>query len=225
VQAPDRCGVIASQIVRLVLLAQVRRIERLEAYEQASKSSLDSVLDHPRLQDGLDGCCRLPKPAHAAHAIEERGREARVAKKVVVEKVEVASRQAIDLGKGVIDLLGIEMPALPEEGPDIAKIAPVGTATRDNDRVGYKVEVTLEEVAAYARHAGKRPHLRPVRAFGLPAPEIPEESRPGVLTRPEKDGIGVARRLLRQRCHVQSPEAHMCPAHAVQVRDLIGAPG
>ena len=52
---------------------------------------------------------------------------------MVVEEVDVAAWQAIDLGKRSVDRLRIEMSALLKKRSDITKVTLMRTSTRNND--------------------------------------------------------------------------------------------
>src|SRR5262249_61723341 len=86
--------------------------------------------------------------SHAAHAVEERRGEARVAKKMIVEKVEVSSRQPVDLGQRIVDALCVERAAALKERVLVAEVAVLRASARDDDRVRDEVTAAADQMAA-----------------------------------------------------------------------------
>ena len=140
-------GIVAAEILALVAACQVRRRQRLESDKNASKSGLRGPLDEVAAKNGIHGRGPLKEPTHAAHAVEERACELRVAEKVVVQKVEVAARQPIDLRERVVHALGIEGPAAAEERVLVAEVAVLRTPASHDDRVWNQVPAPLDQVA------------------------------------------------------------------------------
>jgi len=108
VQAADRGGVVAAQVLILVLLGQVLRVERLEADEQAAQAGFERAFEQIGREHRVDRAGRLPEPAHATHALEQGLRKAAIAEQMVVEKVQMPTGQALDLRQRRIDRLGVE---------------------------------------------------------------------------------------------------------------------
>ena len=108
--------------------ARLAADQRFEADEQAAQPRLDGPLQEIRRQHRIDGARRLPQTAHAAHAVEERRREAPVAEEMVVEEVEMAARQTVDLGERRIDRLGVERTAPFEERLLVTEVTDVRAA-------------------------------------------------------------------------------------------------
>jgi hypothetical protein len=65
---------------------------------------------------------------------------------MIVEKVEMLSRQAFDLCQGPVGGESIEGLTALEEGFFIAKIAYVRTAARHDDGIWHQVEVAFDEI-------------------------------------------------------------------------------
>ena len=223
-QAADCRRVIAAQVLVLPLLGQVRGIQRLEADEETAESGLDRTLEEPGGQHGVHRGCRLPEPAHAAHAVEERGREPPIAEQVIVEEVQVTARESLDLGQRRIDGLGIEGAAPFEECLLVTEVAHVRTAARDHDRVRHQVQSPLDQIPPDRRQPCERADAGSIRALGLAPSEVSEEARPRVLSRANEDRVGVQRRFLRQRRDVQPAERDVDATAPVVVRNPIGAP-
>src|SRR5262249_21949221 len=92
-------------------------------------------------------------------------------------------------------------------------------------RVRDEIEMALDEIPPNTRQSHQRapPGLIPsLRGAG---PIVRQELRPGILTRSQKDRVGMCCRLPRQRRHMQSAEAHMRSPSTVAVGYLIGPPG
>ena len=87
--------------LRFVGLSVSKPTNRLRSPLAAAFSS------RPGSQHRLHRPGGLPQPPHAAHPVEERRGEAGVAKQVVVQEVQVAARQALDLGQGRVDRSGV----------------------------------------------------------------------------------------------------------------------
>src|SRR5262249_51175311 len=71
VQTLDRAGIVSSKVLILPLLDQIRRIQRFETDEQASKTALDRSLEQTGHEDGIDGAGSLPQAPHSAHPVEQ----------------------------------------------------------------------------------------------------------------------------------------------------------
>ena len=113
--------------------------QRLEADEDAAQARGGRMFDQIAVQDRIDGRGALEEAAHAAHAVEQRRGEAAVAEQVIVEEVEMAARQPLDLGERVVDPLGVERAAAVEERVLVAEVAVLRAAARDDDRVRHEV--------------------------------------------------------------------------------------
>ena len=85
-QSTNGVAVVATQVLILPLLTQVRGVERLESNKQAAKAGIDGSLEQTGREHGIDGSGGLPEASHPAHAAEECRGEARSAEQVVVEK-------------------------------------------------------------------------------------------------------------------------------------------
>src|SRR5262245_12650217 len=108
VQTLDRAGIVSPKVLILPLLDQIRRIQRFEADEQASKTALDSSLEQTGHEDGIDGAGSLPQASHSAHPVEQARGKPAIAEEMVVQEVEMATWQPLDLGQRIIDGLGIK---------------------------------------------------------------------------------------------------------------------
>ena len=93
----------------------------------------------------------------AAHALEQRAGKSPVAKQMIVQEVQMTSRQALDLGERGIDGLGIEGPPAFEERLLVTEVAHVRAAPRNHDRVRHQVQVPLDQVAPDGRKRRQRP--------------------------------------------------------------------
>ena len=225
VQPPDGRRVVAADVLVFPLLLQVVAVDGLEADEEAAQAARDRLLEDLRLlEDGLDRARRLPHPVHPAHPVEKRLGKGRAAEQVVVEEVEVAARQPVDLGQRPVDGLHVELLAALEEGDLVAEVAHVRASPGDDDRVGHQVQAALDQVSTDRRYGDQRPLLRDVPGPRPAAAEVVEEPWPGVLSRPEKDAVRVLRRLLGKRGHVQPAERDVAAPGAVEVGDLVGPP-
>ncbi len=167
VQPPHRLAVIAVEVLDLALGAQARRVQGLEADEEAAQAGGHRLFEEGRLQDGRHRPRGLPDAAEPAHPLEERCREAHVAEQVVVQEVKVAAEQARDLREGRVHPLRVEALPSREEGLLVAEVAGVGTTPGHHDRVGHEVEVTLDEVAPDGGQGLERPDLRAVEGLWL----------------------------------------------------------
>ncbi len=87
VEATDGVAIVAAKVLILSLLHQVRRIQSLESNEQAAQARLNGALQKTGSQHGIHGAGGLPQAPHAAHTLEQRRREAPIAKEMVVQKI------------------------------------------------------------------------------------------------------------------------------------------
>src|SRR5262245_53281063 len=123
--------------------AQVGGADRLEPDEQTAEPGVACPFEQTRRQNRLDGARGLPEATHPGHAVEEGTGEGRVAEEVVVEEVEVATGEAIDLGQSIVDRLRVELAATLEEGGFVAEVAGMGASAGNDDRVRNEVEPAL----------------------------------------------------------------------------------
>src|SRR5215510_14294343 len=91
-----------------------------------------------------------------------------VSEEMIVEKVQVPARQAVDFGKRCIDRLHIERASAFEKRLLIAKITDVRTPARDDNRVRDQIKVTFEQIATDGRHPGECACSRLVTRSGMP---------------------------------------------------------
>ena len=116
--------------------AQVVRVQRLEADEQAAQAGVRRPLEQVRRAGSAftvpAACNSRPIPRMPSNsAVANRA----VAEQVVVEEVEVPAGQPLDLRERVVDRLRVERPAALEERVLVAEVAVVRAAARDDDRV------------------------------------------------------------------------------------------
>ena len=161
VQPANRGGIVAAQVLVLPLLGEVRR-------DSASRSPRRDFEVHfpplARVDPGASTAFTVPAACqslrHAAHAVEERRRESPIAEEVVVEEVQMAARQALDLRERGINRLRVEAPSAFEERFLVAEVADMRTAARDDDRVRHQVQVPLDQIAPDRRQARQRADSR-----------------------------------------------------------------
>ena len=208
----------------MLLCARFDGRERFEADEEAAQAGGGGALDQIVAEDRVDGCGALEQPAHAAHAVEQRAAEAAIAEQVIVEEVEVAAGQPIDLGQRVVNALGVEGTAAGEERVLVAEVAVLRTTAGHDDRVGHQIVAARDQIAANRRNAVERTSRGGLVAASRGAgAEVGEESGKGLFARAEEDGVGVRRRLVRQRSDVQSAERDERAARTVEVGQSVGA--
>src|SRR2546423_9329846 len=94
-------------------------------------------------------------------------------------------------------------------------------ATRNHDRVGNKAEMAFDSVAPDSGNTKQRTYLRFVDLCRMPLPIITQKSRPDILARSQKNGIGMTCSLVRQRSHMQSSQCDICTPGAIMVGQLI----
>src|SRR5262249_39649454 len=151
VETTNRSGVVAAQILKLPLLGQVCWTERLEADEKTAEAGLDGSLEKVGGQHCVHGAGGLPQAAHAAHPVEESGRESTITKEVIVEKVQMSARQAVDFGKRRVHSLRIEASPSLEKRVLVAEVTDVRASPRDHDGVGDQIQVSFDEITPNRR--------------------------------------------------------------------------
>jgi len=57
----------------------------------------------------------------------------------------------------------------------------------------------------------------------MPLPVIGEKSRPDILARSQKNGVGMRRSLMGQRGHMQPSQCYVCSPGAILVSQLVSA--
>jgi len=145
---------------------------------------------------------------------------------VVVQKVEVATGQPIDLRERIVDALGIEGPAAVEERVLVTEVAMLWTPAGDDDGVWDQVAAAFDQVAPDWRNPIQRAAGgRDVSSRRRPAAEVLQELRKRLLPRSKKDRVGVSGSFFRQRCHMESAECHERSAGAIGIREPVRATG
>src|SRR5215475_12010561 len=103
---------------------------------------------------------------------------------MVVEEIEVATRQAVDFGESVVHLLRIKTATTLKERVLVAKVAMLGTATRDYDRIGDEVVAATNQVATNGWQAIKGAAARRnVDLLGSACSEITQKLRERLFAR------------------------------------------
>jgi hypothetical protein len=223
VQPAHRFGVVLRAVLQLVLRAQVLRTQGFEADEQAAQPARRGLLDQAGMEYRSYRRAGLPQPPHAAHPLEERGREARIAKHVIIQEVEMAARQAFDLFERIRDQLRVERFASAEEGVLVAEVAVVRAAARDHKRVRREIQAPLDQVAARLGQACEAAHRRAIHRPRMPRAKIREEARPGVIAGAEEDRVGMPQRFLGKRGDVQAAEGYVRTLPPVVIRERVRA--
>jgi hypothetical protein len=118
VEPSDHLLVAAAEILPLVGVLQASRRKAFEADEQAPQSCRRGVFDQVAPargsarrgggQHGVHRCRALKDAAHAPHAAEQIACEAHMSEQVIVEEIQMAPRQAIDLRQRIVHPLRIE---------------------------------------------------------------------------------------------------------------------
>ena len=151
-RADRRASIVAAEILFLAGALQARGRERFEADEQAAQARARGELDRVVAQDRIHRRGALEHAAHAAHAGEQLAREAAVAEQVIVEEIQVPSRQPRNLGQRIVDALRVERSPAFEERVLVAERAVVRAAARHDDRVRH--EIALRAGSGRAGSAG-----------------------------------------------------------------------
>ena len=102
---------------------------------------------------------------------------------MIVKKIQMVSRKAIDLRERGVHALRVETLPLLEEGDLVAEIADLWAAARDHDRVRDEVEMSFDQIASDDRETVQRSDSRLVDSLWTTSTEVLQESRPRVLTR------------------------------------------
>ena len=139
------------------------------------------------------------------------------------EEVKMTPRQTRDFGQRIIDQLRVETAPSGEEGILVTERAMVRAAARDDDRVRHQVSMPLNQVPPYRRKAFQCPHRRFIPASWRSGRQVAQELREDMLTRPEKDGVGVRRCFIRQRCNMQTTQRDVCATRAIMIGNAIRA--
>ena len=133
-------------------------------------------------------------------------------------------RQPGDLGQRVVHALRVERSTALEERVLVAEVAVLRTSARDDDRVRHEVAAAIDEIAPNGRQPVERAiRGRAIDARGTPRAKVREELREGLLAGPEEHRVGVRRRLVGQRRHVQAAERDEDAFRPVVVGDAVGA--
>ena len=138
----------------------------------------------------------------------------------------MASRQARDFGERIVHALCVERSTALEEGVLVAEVAMLRTPARHHDGVRHQIAATLDQIAAHRRQAVQRPpRCRSIDPLRTAAAKLREKLRKRLLGWAKEDSVGVRRRFVGQRGHVQPAHRDERPPGPVVVGDAIGAIG
>src|ERR1700730_13671310 len=138
VQPANSGGVVAADVLEFALLLQIVAVHGLESDKEAAHSACTRLCQHSwLLKHGFHSARRLPQPIHSEHAVEERFSEGRASEEVVVQEVQMAPRQPVDLGQGGVDGLRAELLVALEEDDLVAEGAERKEYARDHYRLRH----------------------------------------------------------------------------------------
>src|ERR1700722_2205200 len=127
---------------------------------------------------------------------------------MIVQKVEMAAGQPLNLGEGILHSLRVEPAPTLKERILIAEVTMLRTAARHHDGVRYQVRSTSNQIAAYWRNslqsAASRRGVNPLWFAGA---KVGEEVWKSLFSRSKKNGVRVPGCLYRQRRHMQPAQA------------------
>jgi len=130
---------------------------------------------------------------------------------MIVEKIEMASGQAVDLGQCIVYLLRVKATATLKECVLVTKIAMLGASARHDDGIRHQIVVALDEVATNWRNslqcAAFRGGVNTQRCAGT---KVVQKLREGLFAGAEKDSVRMDRGLIGKRSNVQSAKADKC---------------
>src|SRR5205807_6025548 len=119
-------------------------------------------------QDRIDRRGTLKHSIHSTHPAKQLAREARLSEEMIVEKIQMPSRQPRDFCQRVIDKLRIESASALEERVFVTEGAVVRAAARNDDRVRNQVGMSLNQITANRRDSFQSPHRRLVPTTRFP---------------------------------------------------------
>ena len=144
---------------------------------------------------------------------------------MVIQKVQMSTRQTLDLGQRGIHRLRVETLATGEKRVLVAEVAMVRAAARDHDGVRYQIARALDQITPYRWRPQQGACLGRVSSLQLTGARIGQQARKDLLTRPQAHGICVLRGFVRQRGHMQATEGDPATACAVEIGNLVGPIG
>ena len=218
--------VIPAQVLPLVAAFQVLRRQRFEADENAAQPGLRSALNQVAAQNGIHRGRALKHTPHAFHALKQRFRKTPVAQQMIVEKVEMAPRQALNLLERIVQTLRVKPASALKECILVAEVAMLRTAARDHDGVWNQVAIAPYQIAANGRNAFQcAARGRRVNAFLLAHAKVFQKLREGLFSGAQENCIGVSGSLFRERGYMQPTQANEGSFRAVVVRNPVSAMG
>src|SRR5215475_757947 len=149
-------AVVTMKVLRLPLVSQVADVRGFEAHKETPQPAIHSLFQYARLQHRIHSACSLPKPAHTAHAVEKCRRKIWISQQMIIEKVQVPPRQALDLGKCGVHCLCIKRSPTREKRLLVTKIADIGASPRNDDRIWDQIKMPLNQITSYRRRVQQR---------------------------------------------------------------------
>src|SRR5438067_328804 len=117
---------------------------------------------------------------------------------MIVEKIQMPSRQPRNFCQRVIDKLGIKSASALEERVFVTEGAVVRAAARNDDRVRNQVGMSLNQIAANRRDSFQSSHRGFVTSTRRSRCKVTQKLRKRVFARTEKNGVSVRRGFIRQ---------------------------
>jgi hypothetical protein len=168
-QAAGNGLVVAAKVLALVAALQVLRRERLKADEDAAQPR-----SPPHARSGRrarwNPPSRRPETAAPCPSCHQTAlRKTPVAEQMIVEKIEMASRQPVDLRQRIVHPLCVESLPTLKERILVTEVAMLRASARHHDGIRHQIIVAPDEIAAHRRKTLQR---APPRG-GVNAPRAP----------------------------------------------------
>src|ERR1700688_2423324 len=137
---------------------------------------------------------------------------------MIVQEIEVTSRQSLYLCQRILHPLGVEPAASLKESVLVAEVAMLGAAACDHYGIRYQVTGTLDEVAPDCRNTLQSAACRRrVNSFRFAGTKVLKKFREGLLSGAEEDGVSVHHSLIGERRNMQAAQANKSSLATVTV--------
>ena len=205
-------------------VAQARVADGLETDQQAGAAAARHQLHQLAVAPDQAGGEAEPPHPERRETREQLGGVGAIRNQVEVDEDDPALAEAPDVLDHVSNRL-LELLAAPRRRHHAELAVVRAGARRLEHRLGEEVP-SVQQLPARERQVGQL-EIRPlvVALSHLPAGEIAQQLRPGLLRIADTDGIGMLLGLLRHQRDVRTAEHHGNAARAIVASDLVGAHG
>src|SRR5687768_6736414 len=136
---------------------------------------------------------------------------------MIIQEIKMTPGKSVDLRESIVYYLGVKSFPAFEESIFVTKGAVVGTASRDDDGVGYEVEISFDQISPERGNAFQCSYRREISLLWFPGLEVFQELRERFFSWPQENCVGMKRCFFRKRRYVQSTQNNISTLRPVVI--------